>query len=114
MSRRPRDAVVGLVGVAMAAMVLTGCHTAPRLGVPTTVYPVDGHCDTSAVVEVGASLPLSGSDSVAGRAQLLGLELGVNGSTPPEASSRPIGVWNCSTRTIAPIPQSTTRPCWTW
>ena len=79
MSRRPRDAVVGLVGVAMAAMVLTGCHTAPRLGVPTTVYPVEGHCDTSAVVEVGASLPLSGSDSVAGRAQLLGLELGVNG-----------------------------------
>ncbi len=79
MSRRPRDAVVGLVGVAMAAMVLTGCHTAPRLSAPTTVYPVDGHCDTSAVVEVGASLPLSGSDSVAGRAQLLGLELGVNG-----------------------------------
>ncbi|MGP0030208.1 MAG: ABC transporter substrate-binding protein [Acidimicrobiales bacterium] len=78
MRRRPRDAVVGLVGVAVAAMVLTGCHTAPRLGVPTTVYPVEGHCDTSAVVEVGASLPLSGSDSVAGRAQLLGLELGVN------------------------------------
>jgi branched-chain amino acid transport system substrate-binding protein len=77
-SRRPRDAVVGLVSVAVAAMVLTGCHTAPRLGVPTTVYPVTGHCDTSAVVEVGASLPLSGSDSVAGRAQLLGLELGVN------------------------------------
>ena len=71
--------MVGLVGVAVAAMVLTGCHTAPRLGVPTTVYPVEGHCDTSAVVEVGASLPLSGSDSVAGRAQLLGLELGVNG-----------------------------------
>jgi ABC-type branched-subunit amino acid transport system substrate-binding protein len=60
-------------------VVLTGCHTAPRLGVPTTVYRVEGHCDTSAVVEVGASLPLSGSDSVAGRAQLLGLELGVSG-----------------------------------
>jgi ABC-type branched-subunit amino acid transport system substrate-binding protein len=77
--RRPRDAVVGLVGVAMGAVVLTGCHSAPRLGVPTTVYPVDGHCNTSAVVEVGASLPLSGSDSAAGHAQLLGLELGVNG-----------------------------------
>jgi ABC-type branched-subunit amino acid transport system substrate-binding protein len=77
-SRRPRHAVVGLVGVAMAAAVLTGCHTAPRLGVPTTVYPVEGHCDNSAVVEVGASLPLSGSDRVAGRAQLLGLELGIN------------------------------------
>jgi ABC-type branched-subunit amino acid transport system substrate-binding protein len=78
-SRRPRDAVVGLVGVAMAAVVLTACHSAPRVGVPTTVYPVGGHCNTSAVVEVGASLPLSGSDSAAGRAQLLGLELGVNG-----------------------------------
>ena len=63
----------------MAAVVLTSCHSAPRLGVPTTVYPVDGHCNTSAVVEVGASLPLSGSDSAAGHAQLLGLELGVNG-----------------------------------
>ena len=70
--------MVGLVAVAVAATVLTACHTAPRLGVSTTVYPVEGHCDTSAVVEVGASLPLSGSDSVAGRAQLLGLELGVN------------------------------------
>jgi branched-chain amino acid transport system substrate-binding protein len=77
--RRPRGAAVGLVGVALAAMVLTGCHATPRLGVPTTVYPVDGHCDASAVVEVGASLPLSGPDSAAGRAQLLGLELGVNG-----------------------------------
>jgi ABC-type branched-subunit amino acid transport system substrate-binding protein len=70
--------MVGLTVVAMAATVLTACHTAPRLGASTTVYPVEGHCDTSAVVEVGASLPLSGSDSVAGRAQLLGLELGVN------------------------------------
>ncbi len=66
------------MSVALSALVLTGCQSAPRLGVPTTVYPVEGHCDTSAVVEVGASLPLSGSDRVAGRAQLLGLELGVN------------------------------------
>ena len=78
MSRRLRDALVGLLVAVVAASVLTGCHTAPRLGVPTTVYPVQGHCDTSAIVEVGASLPLSGSDWVAGRAQLLGLQLGVN------------------------------------
>ena len=77
--RRRHKAVVGLVGVATAAMVLTGCHIAPRLGVSTTVYPLHGHCDTSAVVEVGASLPLSGSASEVGRAQLLGLELGVDG-----------------------------------
>jgi ABC-type branched-subunit amino acid transport system substrate-binding protein len=77
--KRPRSVTISLVGVAMAAILLTGCQTAPRLGVSTTVYPVEGHCDTSAVVEVGASLPLSGSDSLAGRAQLLGLELGVNG-----------------------------------
>ena len=44
----------------------------------TTVYQVEGHCDTSAVVEVGASLPLSGSDRATGHAQLLGLELAVN------------------------------------
>ena len=78
MSRVARNAVVALLGVAVAALVLTGCQTAPRLGVSTIVYPVQGHCDTSAVVEVGASLPLSGSDSVTGRAQLLGLELAVN------------------------------------
>lgn len=78
MNRRPRGAVVGLAGIALAAMALTSCHTAPRLGVATSVYPVEGHCNTSAVVEVGASLPLSGSLSRSGRAQLLGLELGVN------------------------------------
>jgi ABC-type branched-subunit amino acid transport system substrate-binding protein len=77
-SRRPRDAVRALVALAVVAVVLTGCHTAPRLGVATTVYRVEGNCDTSAVVEVGAALPLSGSDRAAGRAQLLGLELGVN------------------------------------
>jgi ABC-type branched-subunit amino acid transport system substrate-binding protein len=77
-SRRPRDAVVVLVGLAVVALVLTGCHLAPRLGVPTTVSPVEGNCDTSAVVEVGASLPLSGTDRVAGRGQLLGLRLGVD------------------------------------
>jgi ABC-type branched-subunit amino acid transport system substrate-binding protein len=78
LSRRRRDAVRSLGGLAVLALVVTGCHTAPRLGVATTVYPVEGHCDTSAVVEVGASLPLSGSDRATGRAQLLGLELGVN------------------------------------
>ena len=44
---------------------------------------VNGRCDTSAVVEVGASLPLSGPLAAVGRAQLTGLELGVaqvNGS----------------------------------
>ncbi len=79
MSRRPRGAIVSLVGVTVAAMILTSCQTAPRRGVATTVYPVRGHCNTSAVVEVGASLPLSGPDRAAGRAQLLGLELGVDG-----------------------------------
>jgi ABC-type branched-subunit amino acid transport system substrate-binding protein len=77
-SRRLRDGMLTFAGLAVGALVLTSCHTAPRLGVPTTVYPVEGRCDTSAVVEVGASLPLSGADSAAGRAQLLGLELGVN------------------------------------
>ncbi len=78
MSRRLRDGMVALVVLAVGALVLTSCHTAPRLGVPTSVYPVEGNCDTSAVVEVGASLALSGSGSATGRAQLLGLELGVD------------------------------------
>ena len=76
--KRSRQFAVSLLGLVIVSIVLTGCHTATRLGVPTTVYPVEGHCNTSAVVEMGASLPLTGSDSVAGRAQLLGLELGVN------------------------------------
>jgi branched-chain amino acid transport system substrate-binding protein len=78
-TRRRFRAVIGLLGPVMAAIVLTGCHLAPRLGVATTVYPVDGHCDTSAVVEVGASLALSGPDGATGRSQLLGLQLGVEG-----------------------------------
>ena len=74
--------MAGLVGVALAATVLTGCHTAPRLGVPTTVYQVEGHCDTSAVVEVGASLPLSGSDARPGMPNCSASSWPSTGSTP--------------------------------
>lgn len=78
MIRHPRAAVRGLTALALAAVALAGCQTPPRLGVPTTVYPVQGRCDTSATVEVGASLPLSGVDRTAGRAELTGLELGLD------------------------------------
>lgn len=63
-----------LLGVAVLA---TACHLPPRLGVATTVVPVHGSCDPSAVVEVGASVPLTGPDAALGRAELTGLRLGV-------------------------------------
>lgn len=66
------------VALAVVALVATGCHTPSRLGVSTTVVGVSGRCDTSSVVSVGAALPLSGAGSAVGRAELLGLELGVS------------------------------------
>jgi branched-chain amino acid transport system substrate-binding protein len=66
-----------LVSLLLIAVALTGCQLRARLGVPTTVEAVNGRCDTSAVVEVGASLPLSGPLAAVGRAELTGLELGV-------------------------------------
>lgn len=66
-----------LVGLLLVLVALPGCRLRARLGVPTTVETVHGTCDTSAVVEVGASLPLSGPRAAVGRAQLTGLELGV-------------------------------------
>jgi branched-chain amino acid transport system substrate-binding protein len=66
-----------LVGLCLAAVFVTGCLSAAQLGVSTTVFPVEGTCDTSAIVGVGAALPLSGADRAAGHAELIGLELGV-------------------------------------
>jgi ABC-type branched-subunit amino acid transport system substrate-binding protein len=72
--RHRRAVIVSLVA---AAAALAGCHAPARLGVDTTVVPVAGTCDTSAVVLVGASLPLSGPLSALGRAELTGLQVGV-------------------------------------
>jgi branched-chain amino acid transport system substrate-binding protein len=41
------------------------------------VFAVHGTCDTSAIVGVGAALPLSGTDRAVGHAELVGLELAV-------------------------------------
>jgi len=84
--RRRRDATTGrrralrtgpLVSLLLVVVALTGCQLRTRLGVPTTVAAVNGTCDTSAVVVVGASLPLTGPLAAIGRAELTGLELGV-------------------------------------
>jgi ABC-type branched-subunit amino acid transport system substrate-binding protein len=66
-----------LPGLFVAAVVLAACQLPAHLGVPTTVEKIEGTCDTSAVVEVGASLPLSGRLAATGRAELTGLELAV-------------------------------------
>jgi ABC-type branched-subunit amino acid transport system substrate-binding protein len=77
MRARRRLPAMTLVGVGLAAVLLTGCQAPAQLGVSTTVFPVKGTCNTSAIVGVGAALPLSGADRAAGRAELVGLELGV-------------------------------------
>lgn len=76
---RRRSRRVGTVaGLLVAAVVLAGCHLPTRLGVPTTVVTIKGTCDVEAVVEIGASLPLSGPLAAVGRAELTGLELAVD------------------------------------
>jgi ABC-type branched-subunit amino acid transport system substrate-binding protein len=69
--------LTALVVLLAVAIVLAGCQAPARLGVSTTVVGVRGTCNTSAVVEVGAALPLSGPLASVGRAELTGLELGV-------------------------------------
>jgi branched-chain amino acid transport system substrate-binding protein len=77
-SGRGRGVRVGILpGLFVAAVTLAACQLPARLGVPTTVEKIEGTCDTSAVVEVGASLPLTGRLAATGRAELTGLELAV-------------------------------------
>jgi ABC-type branched-subunit amino acid transport system substrate-binding protein len=77
MSRHGRFSPAVLAGLGIVALVATSCHAPARLGVSTTVVAVQGRCDTSAIVGVGASLPLTGADRAVGLAELTGLELGV-------------------------------------
>ena len=73
--RRRAGATVGLA--ALLAGALAGCSTSPRFGVATTVDAPSGTCDHARVVEVGASLPLSGSQRALGREYLTGLRMAV-------------------------------------
>jgi ABC-type branched-subunit amino acid transport system substrate-binding protein len=75
---RGRGERVGVLpGLFVAVVILAACQLPARLGVPTTVEKIEGTCDTSAIVEVGASLPLSGRLAATGRAELAGLKLAV-------------------------------------
>jgi ABC-type branched-subunit amino acid transport system substrate-binding protein len=60
--------------VALAA----ACSQRPSLGVVTTTVAPSGRCDTSRVVVVGATLPLSGRAARLAHEYLTGLELGVD------------------------------------
>jgi branched-chain amino acid transport system substrate-binding protein len=66
------------IAMAGAAVALAGCQLPARLGQASQVVAVTGRCDSSAVVEVGAAVPLSGALAPVGQAELTGLELGVH------------------------------------
>ncbi len=66
--------------VAVAALLagaLAACSAPPRLGVSTTVVPVSGTCDHERVVEVGASLALSGPQRALGDEYLTGVRMAI-------------------------------------
>ncbi len=76
MSHRRRR--VGVTAcVALLAGTVAACTAPPRFGVSTTVLPLGGSCDHSRVVEVGASLALSGPQRTFGQEYLTGLRMAV-------------------------------------
>jgi len=68
---------LAVVAAAVLAVALAACTAPPRFGVSTTVVTPTGTCDTSRVVEIGASLALSGSQGPLGREYLTGLKMAV-------------------------------------
>jgi branched-chain amino acid transport system substrate-binding protein len=63
---------------ALLAGGLTACTASTHDAVPTTVVPLRGTCDRSRVVEVGASLALSGPQRALGQEYLTGLQMAVD------------------------------------
>ena len=76
-TRRWRPICVAASVAVLLAGTLSACTTPRRFGVSTTVLPPSGTCDRSRVVEVGASLALSGSQRALGREYLTGLQMAV-------------------------------------
>jgi ABC-type branched-subunit amino acid transport system substrate-binding protein len=74
----PATTCHALVAIGLVAALLVACSPRPQSGVATTTVRVRGNCDTSRVVEVGATLPLSGTSAALAREYLTGLELGVD------------------------------------
>jgi ABC-type branched-subunit amino acid transport system substrate-binding protein len=64
-------AVCSLVGI------LSACSLQKQYGVPTHTVPVKGNCNTSRIEEIGAALPLSGTNGELGREYLDGIRLAV-------------------------------------
>lgn len=58
--------------------MLAGCSLQKHYGVPTHVVAVQGNCDKSRIVELGAILDLSGSEGRLGQEYLSGLEMAVH------------------------------------
>ena len=73
MSGRGRAVIA--CALASAALTLSACASKRQFGVPTSVDPVAGNCDTSRNVEIGATLDLSGPGGAQGREYLTGLRL---------------------------------------
>jgi branched-chain amino acid transport system substrate-binding protein len=69
---------LAIVSVALLGVALSACTMPPRSGVSTTVVKPTGTCDASRVVEVGASLALSGPQGALGQQYLTGLKLAVD------------------------------------
>ena len=67
-----------LVAASLVAALLVACTPRPRLDVSTSTVEPTGTCDTSRVVEVGATLPLSGGSAGLGKEYLAGLEAAVD------------------------------------
>jgi ABC-type branched-subunit amino acid transport system substrate-binding protein len=70
--------VSALIAGSLVGTLLVACAAPARFGVATTVVHPTGNCDTSRVVEIGASLTLSGGQGELGREYLAGLEMAVN------------------------------------
>jgi branched-chain amino acid transport system substrate-binding protein len=58
--------------------LLSACSVQKHYSVPTTAVPVTGNCDTSRVDEIGAALPLTGSQAQLGNTYMDGVKLAVS------------------------------------
>ena len=76
-TQRGRHRAWGLIVASSVVAVLAACTPRVRLDVSTTTVKPSGRCDTARVVEVGATLPLSGLAAPLAHEYLTGLELGV-------------------------------------
>jgi len=75
--RRPARRRFVIAASSAALVLVAACSPRPTSEVGTTIVDPRGTCDTSRVVEVGATLPLSGSSASLAKEYLAGLQLAV-------------------------------------